>query len=198
MNLFEKQKCPLSYHSGSELLELCFEEMRSPKERTAGKIKELYARGKNQDSLSTRQPRLLILGNVIDRSNLFHLIERAGGSIVVFDHCTGLRHYEEPVIRDEEPMKSLARRYLLKPLCYQAAGYEKRLDRIKRIIKEYSINGVIYCSMRCCDYGLFEMPIIERSLKDSSIPFLFLENDYTRENEGQVRTRVEAFLETLN
>lgn len=63
--------------------------------------------------------------------------------------------------------------------------------------EEYQVDGVIYSSMKFCDFSMFETPQVERHLKDKGLPVLVLENDYTWADVERQRIRVEAFMELL-
>ena len=63
--------------------------------------------------------------------------------------------------------------------------------------ERYGLDGVIYYNIRLCQ--VFEMAsgVLRSVLKDRDIPFLFLKTDFSKEDTGQLKTRVEAFMEML-
>jgi benzoyl-CoA reductase/2-hydroxyglutaryl-CoA dehydratase subunit BcrC/BadD/HgdB len=194
--LFERQKEIPPYFEGRELLELCLEEATRPKDETTKKLKNFSGQAK-PDRSRQKLPRILIMGDVLDKPTLFNLVENAGGSIVNFDTCYGLRHYSGLVEDGPDPIECLARRYLLKPPCARMPGFDTRIKHLEQLIEEYKIKGVIYSSIKFCDYSLFETPEIEGFLKRSLIPFLIIENDYLWGDVERTRNRVEAFLEVV-
>ena len=137
------------------------------------------------------------MGNRVDKLALFNMVENAQGSVVVFDTCNGLKHYSDHVENGSDPIESLARRYLLKPPCARMPGFDERIERLEQLIKDYSIEGIIYGGIKFCDYSLFEAPQIETYLNKIQLPFLFLENDYLWGDFERIRNRVEAFLEVV-
>jgi len=197
MDLFEKQKEIPPLHKGSELLALCREEATRPKDETAGKLKDFSGQLKTSNYSKDKLPRILVMGDVIDKPTLFNMIENAQASVVVFDTCNGLKHYSDSVENGPDPIESLARRYLLKPPCARMPGFDKRIERLEQLIEDYSAEGIIYSSLKFCDYSLFEAPQIEDYLRKSRLPFLVLENDYLWGDVERLRTRVEAFLEVV-
>jgi benzoyl-CoA reductase subunit C len=142
-------------------------------------------------------PRVLVMGQALDTPDLFHMIEAAGGTVVVFDTCLGLRGYEDTVPNQGDPLQALAQRYLLRPACPRMPGYGERLDRLGKLVDEFSIHGVIQTNSKFCDYGLFETPQIEGFLRDKGLPFLALEHDYHWSDAGRIQVRVDAFLEMV-
>ncbi len=194
MGLFEMQKKAPPPYKGSELLALCLEEMTSPKDAAGGGLKSFATAA---DPPGEELPRILVVGNVIDKLGLFQMVEAAGASVVAFDTCTGLRHYSDYVEAGSNPLESLARRYLLKPPCPRMSNPDRRIDYVRELVNDYSIDGIIYSALTFCDYGLFDAPVLEKHIENGHKPFLTLQNDYLSGYEGQVGTRVEAFVEMI-
>jgi benzoyl-CoA reductase/2-hydroxyglutaryl-CoA dehydratase subunit BcrC/BadD/HgdB len=197
MDLFEKQKEIPTRFKGSDLLSLCLEETIYPKDETEGKLKFLSAQSHTSNDSRQRPPRILVLGNAVHKLILFNMIEDAKAAVVVFDTCNGLKHYSDLVEKGSDPIERLARRYLLKPSCARMPGFDKRIDRLERIIEDYSIEGIIYNSLKFCDYSLFEGRQIEGFARKGRVPFLLLENDYLWGDVERMKTRIEAFLEVV-
>ena len=197
MDLFEKQKEDPPRYRGTDLLTLCLEETTCPKDETVAKL-EAFSRQSNLSSHPNQKvPRLLVLGNTFDDTTLFSMIEDADASIVAFDTCNGLRHYSDPVEKGGDPIRQLAQRYLMKPACARMPGFDQRIERLERLIEDYSIDGVIYNSTKFCDWSLFDGPQIGAFLRVRHVPFLILENDYLLGDLERMKTRVEAFLEMV-
>ena len=64
----------------------------------------------------------------------------------------------------------------------------------KRLYNDPDLRGVIYHTVKFCDYYGFEYSHLRREL---SVPMLKVETDYTLQSGGQLRTRLEAFAEQL-
>ena len=195
--IFEAQKEDPPRYKGSELLSILSAEGSRPKGEMTPLLSDLAMGRGATGSGSKRGTRLLALGNRIDRLALFDMVEKAGGSIVVFDTCNGLKHYTDLVENSMAPLQALARRYLLKPSCPRMPGFERRLERVKLLVREFRVQGIIYSALKFCDYGLFETPQVEKLSKELGLPALVLENDYVWADIERSRTRVEAFLEMV-
>jgi len=196
-NLFEKQKQVPAPFKGSDLLSLCLEESFLPKAKSNKTIMEFSEQTESSENKSNAFPRILVIGNKIDRPDLFQMIENAQGSVVVFDTCNGLQHYSGQIEEHSDSIESLARRYLHKPTCARMPGFQKRIERLKQLINDYSIEGIIYNQIKFCDYDLFETPQIEALVKKMGLPFLSLENDYLWSDYERLKNRVEAFMEIV-
>ncbi|MGI6492274.1 MAG: double-cubane-cluster-containing anaerobic reductase [Pelotomaculum sp.] len=129
-----------------------------------------------------------------------YLIETSGAVIVAEELCTGLRYFENTVAEDgrdlEGQVDALAERYL-KVDCACFTPNDNRTDKLVQLAKEYKADGVIHCSLAFCDPYLVESNRVEKVLKENNIPLLRLETDYSQEDSGQLKTRIEAFLEML-
>ena len=194
---FNKQKAVPAPFTGTDLATLSLDAMTLLKEETSAKLRAVSALQRSSDNTSGISPRVLVTGNIVDKPLLFKMIEDSGATVVTFDTCGGPRHWEGQVELSANPIDSLARRYLLKQLCPRMPGLDQRIEQINRLIQDYAIDGVIYTTVKCCDYGLFEAPVVQKGLKNPKIPFLMIENDYVWGDEGRVKVRIEAFVEMM-
>uniref|UniRef100_A0A7V5XH60 2-hydroxyacyl-CoA dehydratase n=1 Tax=Thermodesulfobacterium geofontis TaxID=1295609 RepID=A0A7V5XH60_9BACT len=144
-------------------------------------------------------PRILITGCPFALPNwkLHHLIEVSGAVVVGEESCVGRRYYHTLVPENfssvEEGIKLLAERYL-KTHCACFTPNTERIEDIKNMAKELKAQGIIYYSIQFCTPYLFEAYQIE---KEVNLPFLKIDTNYSIEDMGQLKTRVEAFIETL-
>ncbi len=77
---------------------------------------------------------------------------------------------------------------------------EKRTNNILRLVKDHRIDGAIHFNHWGCRQSTGSTLQIKQALKEEGIPFLSLEGECIDEREyqeGQIRTRLEAFLESL-
>jgi benzoyl-CoA reductase/2-hydroxyglutaryl-CoA dehydratase subunit BcrC/BadD/HgdB len=186
---------------GSELFKLGLSAFGDDRATALKKIDEIYQRARitRPKKLNSRKPRILISGNVMDRADLFEIIEAAGAEIPAADLCTGLRYFTRNVAgAKDDPYIALARAYLGEPHCSRTASPVQRAQEIQKLVETYSIDGVLITSLKFCDQHLYDVPHITEVLSGKNVPVLFLENDYTFTNKGQMKVRVEAFIEVLN
>ena len=154
-------------------------------------------------------PRVMITGTPIiwpDNWKLPNLVEEANpqGVIVVDELCSGDRFLYDPVGVDEWNMddmfNAVAERYLLPSTCpcfTSEDGNENRVNWLISKVKEFRVDGVIYYVVRGCMLYAMEYMRIKKALDQLNVPVYYLDTDYTREDTGQIKTRVEAFLEML-
>jgi benzoyl-CoA reductase/2-hydroxyglutaryl-CoA dehydratase subunit BcrC/BadD/HgdB len=163
-------------------------------------LKELAAPGERIDR-NKSGPRLLISGSVMasgDRK-ILDLAQELGINIVIDELCTGSRWFWNDV--EEPTLEGLARRYLRKIPCATLPDVRRegnaRREHIKALIDQYRVSGVIYYTLRFCDAYSFKVEDDRKWLKQMGIPLLHINSDYSSINLGQIRTRLEAFMELL-
>lgn len=97
----------------------------------------------------------------------------------------------------DDPFDFMARR-----LVYSSynGGIQRRIDHTIDIVKKTNADGVICFCQWGCKQGSGAAPMIEKALREENIPVLVLNGDgidRTNGSNGQVSTRLEAFLEML-
>lgn len=146
-------------------------------------------------------PRILITGTPepIPFWKIHALIEQAGGVVVGEETCIGERYYKdltEPAEETEEMLKNIAKR----PLNVNCACFAPNTGRIEDILgmtDNLHVDGVIDFTLQFCQpYGV-ESYTVARELEKHEIPHLKLESDFSEEDQGQLKTRIDAFLEML-
>ncbi len=154
-------------------------------------------------------PRVIITGTPMfwpDNWKLPTLIEEANpqGVLVGDELCSSDRLLYDPVGIDEwtmdDMLNGISERYLMASTCPCFTSSDGNEDRINWLItktKDFKANGVIYYVVRGCMLYAMEYSRVKKALDKLNIPVYYLDTEYTREDVGQMKTRVEAFLEML-
>jgi len=148
-------------------------------------------------------PRLFLSGTpqVIPNWKIHHIVETSGGVVVGEETCTGIRYFNDLVDESpdtvEELIDALTDRYLsINCSCF--TPNEERIDQVIEWAKEYRADGIIYYVLQFCHAYNVEYVKVERALKEAGIPVLKIESDYGDEDTGQIKTRIEAFMEQIS
>jgi len=167
-------------------------------------LTEIKQRGK---SPLKKGPRIFIDGACLDNIELIKLVEELGGNVVADTICNGARDYFPKTDIGGDPIDALAHRYLDKincPKTYRAnkAGtfegdIASRFGDIGTYAKEFKVDGAILYVYKYCDPFGFEVPARKAYYKSINVPLLHLEDIYSAGTIGQLRTRVQAFLEMI-
>ncbi len=147
-------------------------------------------------------PRIMIIGNFITEEKLWKMFSGLDMDIVCDDLCISNRYYDNNIRADgsadrKKLLGLIAKRYLKKPECMRMADTGKKLESIKQKVKDNSVQGVVFISLKFCDTMLYSFPLIRKELADFKVPVLYLEIEYNSFSEGQVKTRMQAFLEMI-
>ncbi len=194
----QKQWSGYISHSGYEIFSLLKRGINAVPEKFHDYITLLMKDAKDPSSKTDKTlPRLLIWGGILENEEIIKTIEEAGAMVVADDLCSGSRFYDELVEVQDDPYLALADRYLGKSPCSRMSNVFDRLNRILSIIEKHSIQGSIYHTLKFCDHSLYDYPIFKSEFEKRNIPLLHLTCDYIPSAHGQIRTRVEAFLEQL-
>ena len=163
------------------------------------------------EELKTREPdvrspfraRVAIVGSEIDDPSLTKLIEGCGALVVSDRYCFGSTPGREVIeLNDEEDvLTQICRHYMEVSECARYISDEKVLQRREtsdRLAKEFGAEGIIYEQMKYCDYWGFERALVSHIMHDEyGWPVLSIDRLYNNGNSGQLRTRVQAFVESL-
>ena len=159
-------------------------------------LKEKYDKGETPFKKET--PRILITGcptgGLVDK--IVKQLEDAGSSVVCFENCVGTKNFEMLVDEDKEPIDAIAERYLNIP-CSIMTPNDGRMDRIKEYIKDYSVDGVVDVTLTACHTYAIETEKVRRAVEGCGKSYLAIETNYSNSDSGQLKTRLEAFVEML-
>lgn len=128
------------------------------------------------------------------------IIESAGAVIVAEESCVGERGFRNLVDESGETVDDMIENLVDRYLKIDCACFTPNPDRIKHVLEdidEFEGDGVIHYTLQFCTPYLVESYLVERAVKDRGLPVLAIDTDYSPGDAGQIQTRVEAFLETL-
>lgn len=144
-------------------------------------------------------PRLILVGPILDDPTVLDIIDDLGACVVGDDLCTGSRYFNQPVaeIEDGDPMEALAGRYLKRWPCPTKHGLHfQRGEHLLELVEDREADGLVFTLQKFCDPHAFDYAIVKETLDAAGVPHLLLELEHTPA-VGQLRTRLEAFLEML-
>jgi benzoyl-CoA reductase/2-hydroxyglutaryl-CoA dehydratase subunit BcrC/BadD/HgdB len=187
--------------TGSEVLAMAVAAASMPKDRFNAllerRLEQLEARN---GTPQTRGPRLMIIGGTLDDPGFLEVIESLGATIVADQLCWGAKTFSNPADEGIDPIEAIARRMLNHLPCPRMLNeYPNRLASLAEAVHQYRVDGIICERLKFCDLWGGEAEMLRRSARQElQVPLLVIERDYlTASGVGQLRTRVQAFLETL-
>ena len=198
-DLYELRKRDNPPITGAEILEVMNASFRMPRETFNTYLNELLDEVKASNRQQTGRSRLLIAGSVLNNPEFIASIEETGGLVVADELCSTTRYWSDPVILEtgKSPLEAIARRYLDNFPCARMSPSEERFRRIGKLVKDYRVEGVVSEIIRYCVPYAHDVPMLTDYLKIMDVPVLSLDIEYGSSGSGQIRTRVQAFLEML-
>ena len=182
---------------GSEVSKIMNACEKLPKEGFNPMIESIIQEVVNTQRENNASLRLMISGSVLNNANYVEFIEDQGCTVVIDDVCTGIRYWWDEVAEDKPPMEALALRYLTRFPCARMTPGEDRFKQVVEVAKEYKVQGIIQEMVRYCTPTAWERPWLRKTLEDADIPVLQLEILYGATGTGQLKVRVQAFLEMI-
>lgn len=154
-----------------------------------------------QQVITAGRPRLMLLGPNIACGDykILELVESAGADVVIEELCEGIRYYWHGIENKGDPFQSLARGYLRDrvPCAFMRFSTKKRLDFVLKLVNDFNVSGVIWYELLNCETYDSESHFFAQRMRDQDIPMLILESSYSPTEIGQLKVRIEAFVEML-
>ena len=197
--LYDLRKLEEPLISGKEAMEVLNASFRMHKEQFNAYLKELLVDLKKNGLGHRAKARLMLVGSVMTNPEFVRSIEELGVIVVTDELCTSTRYWSDPVELEgaRSPLYAISNRYLNNFPCARMYPSTDRFDRIVKLAREAKIDGVISETIRYCVPYAHDIPLLNIRLKVENIPLLSLDVEYGTSGSGQIRTRVQAFLEML-
>lgn len=135
------------------------------------------------------------VGGVINK--IGRTIETNGGVIVCMDDCSGERT-ARMMVDENAPdiLRAISDRYL-DINCSVMTPNDGRMENTLAMCEKYHVDGVVENVLTACHTFNVESARMQKAVEDSGIPYLKIETDYSAGDQGQIDTRIAAFIETL-
>ncbi len=163
------------------------------------------------DEVKSREPdpefkyraRVVFVGSEVDDVDVIRLVEESGAYVCADRFCYGsFPGRDEIVLNDEEDvLTQICRAYQGRGQCPRYMDTPKmdaRREYVDQLAKEYHADGIIYEQMKFCDPWAYERMMGTVIMRDDyGYPVLAVDRPYAVGSSGQMRTRVQAFVESI-
>lgn len=163
-------------------------------------LEELKKRRPDKDGFRVR---VVVVGSEVDDTDFIKLVEDSGAFVCADRYCCGSFPGRNPIeLRDDEDaLTQVCRQYMYRNQCPRMMNMEKMLGRrayVNELAKEYGADGIIYQQIKFCDPWAYERMLGSHILReDYGYPVLSVDRPYNISTSGQMRTRVQAFVESV-
>lgn len=144
-----------------------------------------------------------MVGSEVDDLDVVRLIEDLGAYVCVDRFCYGSFPGRDPIVltEDEDALTQICRQYMYRGQCpryMNQAKIQARRAYVDKLAKEYQADGIIYEQVKFCDPWAYEKMVGSHVLRDDyGYPVLAVDRPYSIGTSGQMRTRVQAFVESI-
>lgn len=197
----ELRKSPKPPISGQEFVKLNHATYYADKKILVECLEEIYKELKGKEGTKPTA-RILLTGSTLAEGDykILQLTEKAGAAVVIEEFAEGMRHYWQRVnVNGGDILEALADRYFRRrvPPAWFRPSME-RIDFCKKLAKDYKVDAVIWYQLMYREAYDIQHCYFERIMdKDLGLKTLKVESDYDSAEIGPLKTRVEAFIETI-
>lgn len=163
------------------------------------------------EELKTREPdikknfraKVVVVGSEMDDPDFTKLMEESGALVVADRYCFGsLPGREEIKLTDDgDVLEQIILHYMHTSQCPRYMSHDKvvgRKEYVRQLVNDYHADGAIYEQLKFCEYWGYERALASHIVSnDYGIPTVTVDRQYTANASGQLRTRIQAFVESL-
>lgn len=191
--------------TGYEFALFCLATYCCPKDKIIDILTKTCEEVKNRkrDDKNPYRARVVVAGSEIDDLDFIKLAEDAGANVVADRYCFGsLPGRQEIILNEKEDiLTQICRFYMEKGQCPRFMDTHKIKERheyMDKLVKEYGADGIIYEQIKFCDYWGYERAYASHVMREEyGYPVLSVDRPYVVGNSGQLRTRIQAFVESI-
>ena len=163
------------------------------------------------EELKTREPdaripyrvRVALVGSEIDDPDFIKLVEDTGAFVCVDRYCYGSFPGRDPILltEEEDALTQVCRQYMYRGQCPRYMNTAKLLERrsyVDELAREYAADGILYEQVKFCDPWAYDRMLGSYIMRNEyGYPVLSIDRPYTVSGVGQLRTRIQAFIESV-
>jgi len=187
--------------SAADLSSVVLASMVMPKEEHSVLARELIGGLQKKQASAGDAVKIVLSGSLCEfpTREILDLIEEAGCTVVGDDLYTGGRYINADLATDGDPMAAIVHRHLNMVIpCPTRFDQGRDLGSyLIDLVKANRAEGVIFLIVKFCQPHDMHHPFASDKLDDAGIPSMVIETEYEMPSVGQVKTRVQAFLEML-
>ena len=124
-------------------------------------------------------------------------IEENGGVVVCFENCGGIKPARSRIDTENENIMEAIAEHYLNIGCSVMTPNVHRMQMLPELLDEFKVDGVIDIILQACHTYNIETNTIHRLCKEHGTPYMSLETDFSHSDNGQLVTRIAAFIEML-
>lgn len=155
------------------------------------------------DPVNPWRARVVVVGSELDDYAFSEILENCRCYVAADRYCFGAYPGRQRIeLNDtEDALTQVCRNYLETNQCPRFMSSEKITERrnyVKQLVDEYHADGIIYQQAKFCDFWGYERMLNTQIMRDEyGVPTIGVDREYVVRGSGQLSTRVQAFVESL-
>lgn len=195
--LYELRKAPRPPLTGAEALAVSIASTCMPKEAFIRELEALFPALQSRVAMPDARKRVFLYGSELDDPAWVDVLESQGALVVADGLCFGARMFWDLVDETGDPLDAIAKRYYSRWPCPRVMDLKGRQERIRQILREWKVDAIVGERLVMCQLWGAERVLTDLDARETGVPTLWLEREYILGGVGQMKTRVQAFLESL-
>ncbi len=193
--VYERQRGPSPILSPREFYGLTLARWFLPPAEYAAAVQEIIC---SLTPTSGTRPRIFVMGGPMLDSSLSEVLTELDAHWVGDDLCTGGRACQSTGKPPDDPVEAIADRLLARRVCpAKHLGTNDPGQSAVQLARQAGADGVIVWRLKFCDPHGFDYPRVKEALDAAGLPHVLIEVESSAGAQGQLRTRLQAFLEML-
>jgi benzoyl-CoA reductase/2-hydroxyglutaryl-CoA dehydratase subunit BcrC/BadD/HgdB len=154
----------------------------------------------DRPGLASPRGRLILIGAELDEPEFVEAVESQGALVVADMLCFGERSVLDLLNeKAADPLETIARAYFFRPSCARMIGdFPNRWENLKQLATAARADGIVFEKIVFCDpWAAEQHNLALRTKNEEFLPLLTLSREYGIVPTGQIKTRVQAFVEKI-
>lgn len=198
--LYELRRLPNPPITGAEVLSVMMAATSMPRDKYNAVLGELIEDCKRSEGHTDYKLRAFVYGGEFDSVSFLEMVEGQGVLVVGDSLGFGYRAAFSDIGDTGDPLYDIAYNLVMErpaePRIFGTA--DSRQDFVRDQMEEFGASAVILPHLPMCDFWGFEKHNFDAYAKANNIPVLSLSVEYLFGDTGQMKTRVQAFVETFS
>ena len=193
----KRQECSLI--GNRAFFELIKSSMFLPKEKHNRYLDELLPQLEEREpSGETGCLRFVMAGVVWEPPAVMTILDELGINVVGDDLCTGTRYIESDVATKGDSVDALVERHFNKgPFSPIHDRGDRILNNLLDLVHRYRADAILYLHLKFFESQDYDLPDLKRGIEEEGVPMYVLDTEYQTTHLAQMKTRVQAFAESL-
>jgi len=157
------------------------------------------------DNRADPEKAALLLAGGLPPKGLVEMLAENEEFILYPENCGGMRYLQKPPLKytSSSPssrkaiLEALSRNYLGKLPCPRVFNRDARENYYRQLLDSFNVRGIIYHDLLFCDMCHYDYLMLLELIAEKDVPSLQIKSELGEEDLGQLKTRVEAFLEII-